>query len=151
MANKVTGLKKSSKAYWSHLNIFLNNKKTTLIPPIFHKNEFTSDIKKKVDIFNSFFAKQCISITTNSNTLSKSHYAADEQVSTVNFIEDDILEIIRPLDHSKAYSHDNLSICMFKMCGQPFCKPLSLTFNKCICTSNHMFEKAIWDKLPLAW
>lgn len=94
MANKLTGLKKSSKAYWSYLNTFLNNKKTTLIPPIFHKNEFTSGIKKKVDIFNSFFAKQCISINTNSNTLSKSHYAADEQVSTVNFIEDDILEII---------------------------------------------------------
>ena len=147
MANKLTSLKKSSKVYWSLLNIFLNNKKTTLIPPIFQKNEFASDIKKKAHIFDSFFAKQCILINTNSNIPSNPYYTTVQQLPTVNFIED-ILKIIPPLDSNTAHGHDNLSICMLKMCGKPFCKPLSLISNQCISSSNHMFGKAIWDKLP---
>ena len=59
MTNKLINTQKSSKAYWSLLNAFLNNKKIPLIPPLFHENRFLTDFKEKAELFNSFFAKQC--------------------------------------------------------------------------------------------
>ena len=50
----------SPKVYWSLLKTFLNNKKIPCIPPIFYENDFLIDFQKKVEIFNRFFAKQCI-------------------------------------------------------------------------------------------
>ena len=38
----------------------------------------------------------------------------------------DILQIIRKLDLNKAYSHDMISICMLKLCGDSLCQPLEL-------------------------
>ena len=43
------------KAYWSILKTFLNNKKIHFIPPIYHNNNYITDFKEKVEIFNSFF------------------------------------------------------------------------------------------------
>ena len=41
--NKAT----SSKAYWSILKTFLNDKKIPCIPPVFHNNKFVIDFKEK--------------------------------------------------------------------------------------------------------
>ena len=38
MTNKLTNAEKSSKAYWSILKSFLNNKKIPLILPLFYEN-----------------------------------------------------------------------------------------------------------------
>ena len=58
MTNKLTNVEKSSKAYWSILKSFLNNKKIPLIPPLFYKNCFITNFKGKAEPFNSFFADQ---------------------------------------------------------------------------------------------
>ena len=55
MANKLTNAENGSKAYWSILKCFLNNKKITLIPPLFYKNCFITNFKEKAELFNSFF------------------------------------------------------------------------------------------------
>ena len=47
------------KSYCSSLNWFLNNKKISSIPPIFHSGKVISDFKEKANLFNSFFASQC--------------------------------------------------------------------------------------------
>ena len=50
------------KVYWSILKMFLNNKKTPISPPLFYENSFVIHFTKKTELFNSFFAKQCIVI-----------------------------------------------------------------------------------------
>ena len=58
----------SAKTYWSILKALLNNKKIPCIPPLFHEGKYVTDFKKKAELFNSFFAKQC-SIIQNSSKL----------------------------------------------------------------------------------
>ena len=36
------------------------------MPPFFHQNKYVADFKKKAELFNCFFAKQC-SIINNSS------------------------------------------------------------------------------------
>ena len=47
IANRLNNTQKRSKAYWSLLKIFLNNKRIPLIPPLFHENRFITDFKQK--------------------------------------------------------------------------------------------------------
>ena len=55
----------SAKTYWAVLKSLLNKKKVPSIPPLFHQNKYVTDFKKKAELFNCFFAKQC-SIINNS-------------------------------------------------------------------------------------
>ena len=48
----------SLKAYWSLLQRLLNNKKIPCIPPLL-QDKYVTDVKKKSELFNLFFAKQC--------------------------------------------------------------------------------------------
>ena len=59
----------SAKTYWSILKTLLNKKKIPCIPPLFHQGKYVTDFKKKAELFNSFFAKQC-SIIQNYSKLS---------------------------------------------------------------------------------
>ena len=54
MSAKLTKFHKSSKAYWSLLKTFLNNKKIPLIPPLYHQGDFITNFKIKAELFNSF-------------------------------------------------------------------------------------------------
>ena len=67
MANKLINAEKSSKAYWSILKSFLNNKKIPLIPPLFYENCFITNFKEKVKLFNPLFADQSSVISNASN------------------------------------------------------------------------------------
>ena len=49
MTNKLTNAEKSSKAYWSILKSFLNNKKIPLIPALFYENCFMTNFKEKAN------------------------------------------------------------------------------------------------------
>ena len=51
MANKLNNIQKSSKAYWSLLKSFLNNKKIPSIPPILHNNALVTNFFKKSRTF----------------------------------------------------------------------------------------------------
>ena len=62
LANPAT----NSKTYWSIFKIFLSNKKTPCIPPLFHENRLITNFKKKAKLFNIFFANQCTLLTNNS-------------------------------------------------------------------------------------
>ena len=55
LSNKNLNLKK----YWSLLKIILHGKEIPCIPPFYHNDKSVSDIKKKCDLFNSYFAEQC--------------------------------------------------------------------------------------------
>ena len=47
-------IQKSTKVYWSILKFFLNNRKTPVIPSLFHNKKFVTDFKEKAKLLNLF-------------------------------------------------------------------------------------------------
>ena len=132
IVEKLQNTQRSSKAYWSLLKIFLNNKKIPIIPPLYHNNEFVIDFKKKAELFNSFFADQCSLINNSSELPSKLEYLTQSRLSSVTFSKDDIEKLIQNLDPNKAHGHDQISIRMLKLCSNSICKPLEIISNRCL-------------------
>ena len=130
--NKLINTQKKSKVYWSLLKIFLNNKKIPIIPPLFYEDCFITDFKEKAQFFN--FSKQCSLIPNSSSLPVDVNYITDKRLSTVIFPAKDIGKIIQNLDSNKAYRHDNISICMLKICGDSICVPLEMIFKQALLT-----------------
>ena len=112
--------------------MFLNNKKTPIIPPLFYENRFVPDFKKKAELFNSIFAKQCTVINNCSSLPSELLLKTDKFLSNITFSSDGILKIIQNLDSEKAHGFDRISIRMLKICGPPVDKPLEIIFKPCL-------------------
>ena len=110
LANKLLNVQRNSKPYQSILKSFLNNKKVPIIPPLFHENEFITDFKKKADLFNSSFAKQCSLISNDSKLPPRLHYFTEEHSSAIKFSSNNIFDIIQQLDPNKAHSHEMIGI-----------------------------------------
>ena len=134
IANRLNNTKKSSKTYCSLLKIFLNNRKISLIPPLFHENRFITDFKEKAELFNSFFSNQCSLLKNCSKLPTNLRYVTDKRLRTINFTTDNIEKIIVSLNPNKAHGHDNISIRMLKICGNTICKPLELIFKQALTT-----------------
>ena len=60
LSAKLLDPKMSQKSYWSILKTFVNNKKISCIPPLLHQDKFVTDFKKKINIFNNFFANNVL-------------------------------------------------------------------------------------------
>ena len=122
----------STKCYWSLLKTILNEKKVPCIPPIFHNNKYVTDFKEKSEIFNSFFANQCSLIPNNSILPSELKLLTEHTLTSCDFSESDILQIINNQDSNKAHGHDMISIRMLKLCGEAICRPLNIIFKTCL-------------------
>ena len=85
MTNKLINTQKSSKAYWSLLKGFLNNKKIPLIPPLFHENCFITDFKEKAELLKSFFAEEYSLIKNHSELPTSLTFYNDNRLSAVSF------------------------------------------------------------------
>ena len=83
--NNLINIQKNYKVYCSLLKIFLNNKKTPIIHPLFYENRFITDFKEKAQLFNIFFSKQCSLIPNNSSLPADVNYITDKRLSTVHF------------------------------------------------------------------
>ena len=143
LTQKLTTIQKSTKAYWALLKIFLNNRKIPVIPPLFHNNKFVTDFKEKAELFNSFFAKQCSLIKNDSKLPPRLRFLTDKRLSTVKFVNTDILKIIQNLNPNKAHGHDKISIRMLKLCIDLLCRPVELIFKDCL--TNGIFPSD-WEK-----
>ena len=133
--SKLINTQKNFKVYWSLLKIFLNNKKISIIPPLFHENRFITDFReKKKQLFNISFSKQCSLIPNNSSLPAHVNYITDKRLSTGTFSARDIGKIIQNLDSNKAHGHDKLSIRMLKICDDSFCVPLEMIFKQALLT-----------------
>ena len=131
-SRKLAVNKINPKCYWSILKSFLSNKKIPCVPSLIHNNQFAVDFKEKSELFNAFFAKQCTHIEIGSSLPTQSLRRTNESLNTKNFTKDDILNVIRKLDPSKAHGHDQISIRMVQICDKAICKPLHLIFSSCI-------------------
>ena len=58
MSQKLSNKATSSKAYWSILKTFLNDKKIPWIPPVFHDNKFVIDLEKKLNFLILLFLNE---------------------------------------------------------------------------------------------
>ena len=132
LSTKLVKQKSNPKIYWSVLKRFLNNKKIPCIPSLFHENKLVTDFRKKADIFNSFFAKQCSLINSDSSLPSKIIKKTDNSLYSVKFSTENILQIINKLDSNKAHGHDEISIRMLKICGSSVCRPLQIIYKPCV-------------------
>ena len=84
----------SLKKYWSLPKILLNNNKIPCIPPLLQNNKYVTDFKKKAELFNLFFVKQCSRID-NSNELPLNFLKkTDKSISAIIFSCDDIATLI---------------------------------------------------------
>ena len=133
LTQKLNTIRKSTRAYWDLLKIFLNNCKIPVIPPLFHNKKFVTDFKEKSELFNFFFAKQCSIIKNNSKLPPRLHFLTDKHLSMAKFVNTNIvLKIIRIFNPNKAHGHDKISIRVLKICGNSLCRPLELIFNDCL-------------------
>ena len=84
-----------------------------------------SILKKKSELFKSFFAKQCTHIENGSNLPTQILRRTNKSLNTINLTEkDDILSVIRKLNPNKAHGHDQIIIRMLHICDKAKCKPL---------------------------
>ena len=106
----------SLKTYWSILKTFLNNKKISCIPPLFHENKFITDFKK-AELFNHFFVNQCSLLSNNSVLPPDLPQLTNKCLDSIHFSSSDIAKIISRLDTNTVHGH-MLSIRMIKLCGK---------------------------------
>ena len=102
----------SLKTYWSILKTLLNNKKIPCIPPLLQDNKYVTDFKKKAELFNLFFAKQCSKIDDSGELPLNFVKKSDKSISAITFSCDDIATLIKNLDPNKAHGHDVINIRM---------------------------------------
>ena len=141
ISKKLCNSNPSSKCYWSLLKSFLIDKKIPLIPPLYHGTRFITDFNEKCNLFNSFFAKQCSIIDTDSTIPANLTKLTDKYLIDLDINIEDILKIVQKLDINKAHGHDMISIRMLKICQQSICKPLLIIFKNCVRTG----------KFPTTW
>ena len=98
---------------------------------------------KKSEIFDSFFVNQCSLIPNNSILPSELKLLTEHTLTSCDFSESDILQIINNQDSNKAHGHDMISIRMLKLCGEAICRPLNIIFKTCLNTGKFPSE---WKK-----
>ena len=128
LARKLNNALLQGKTYWSILKTFYNDKKVFLIPPHLIDDKFVTDIKKKANIFNKFFADQCTPLKNNSILPTNQIFLTQARLEFLEFNEGEILKIIRALNINKAHGHDDISIRMIKICDKSLLKSLTILF-----------------------
>ena len=132
-----------AKTYWSILKTLYNGKKIPLIPLLLVNDQFVTDMKTKADIFNKFFAEQCIPLKNDSKLPNSQIFLTQSRLSSLDFNEDEALKIIRSLNIHKAHGHDDISIRMVKVCDKSLLKPLTILFQNSI---NSSCYSIIWKR-----
>ena len=72
------------------METFFNGKKVPVTPPWL--GSFVSDFQEKANIFNSFFAKQCTSVSNNSVLLSEFTYMTEGHIQSITFSESYVIK-----------------------------------------------------------
>ena len=60
-------------------------------------------LKKKANVFNSFFVKQCSPIPSSSVLPAKISYMTKDRIKTLCFGKGDVIKLIKALDVNKAH------------------------------------------------
>ena len=104
------------KHFWTAYKRIANKKRNTNIPPIIDDGVFISNFKKKADLFNDYFANQCIS-NENGSVLPRFVPKTNVLLSHVYVTKEQIINIINNLSSNKAHGYDGISVSMLKLCA----------------------------------
>ena len=115
----------SLRTYWSLLKTLLNNKNIAFL---LQDNKYVTDLKKRAELLNLFFAEQCSKIDKSSEIPLNFLKKTGKSISAITFSCDDIATLINDLGPIKAHGHDMITIRMFKLHSKSICKPLDLIF-----------------------
>ena len=133
LGDKLTHPKSSQKTYWKVLNKILNKCKAPKIPPLLVNNKFIVNCKEKASEFAVFFAEQCKPLINNS-TLPAFNYITNARIDRIIISEDEITNLIRSLNISKANGPDDLSAHMLHLCDEAIAIPLKIIFDNILST-----------------
>ena len=67
-------------------------------------------------------------IRNNSILPSELKLLTEDTLTSCDFSEPDIFQIINNQDSNKAHGHDMISIRMLKLCGEAICRPPNIIF-----------------------
>ena len=111
------------------------------------KDRFVTDVKKKTNIFNNFFAAPLkIGNILPTNQI----FLTESRLCSLDFNENEILKkIIRDLNIHKAHGHDDISIRIIKNCDKSLFQPLTLLFHNSIKSSCYPGIWKISNILPV--
>ena len=87
-----------------------------------------SQTSRKEWNFNSFFAYQCSLIPNNSILPSELKLLLEHTLTSCDFSETGILQIVNNQDSNKTDGHGMISICMLKLCGETVCRSIQHNF-----------------------
>ena len=128
---KLSDPESGQKHFWTAYKRIANKKRNTNIPPIIDEDIFISNFKKKADLFNDYFANQCI-INDNGSVLSSLVPKTAASFSHVSVTKEQIINIINNLSSNKAHGYDGISVSMLKLCAAEVASPLQIIFQDCI-------------------
>ena len=117
------------KTYLSILNSFYNDKKIPIIPPLLKDDKFVTDIQKKANISNIYFADQCTTLKNYSALPTSLMFLTPSRLCTLNFSEMKMIKVIM--------NNYDISIRLIKICGKSILKPLILLFENSTKSSYH--------------
>ena len=132
LSDKLNDPHTSAKSYWSILKTLYDGKKIPLIPPILISNNLVSNFKVKANHFNAFFASQCTPASNNTTLPLVTNPVTNASLSSISFIDQDILNIIHSLNLDKAHGYDNLSIRLLKICDSSIVKHFLIIFKNAL-------------------
>ena len=103
-----------------------------IIPLIPIEYKLETDFFKKANYFNMFFASKCTPLSNCSSLPSSLDLETEARLTSINYLDNDILKIIRSLDINKAHVHYDISVRMVKLCDDSNINPLSIIYKNCI-------------------
>ena len=136
-----------AKTYQSLLKTLLNNKKIPCIPPLFHRGKYVTNFKKKAELLNTFFAKQCFTIQNPSElplTFTTKRKSLFQVLLSTVMISQQLFIALTPTKLM-----DMISICMQKISDKAICKPLELISQSCIKRGKFLNEWKIANVAPI--
>ncbi len=134
----------NSKEFWHLAKSLLGNQSCMSIPPLITvDNSMISDNKDKANLFNQYFASQCmLPISANAQEFGPVIQPMNHVLSDVAFDVVDIYKILLTLKTNKATGPDQIGNTILKNCAAPLSEPFpNVIFKKCIkCNLPRMLE-----------
>ena len=132
LANSLTE-ERNSKRWWNTVKSFLGRGAFNSIPPMQENNSFVSDSKDKADSFNRFFLSHS-NIDTSQSHLPDTH-SYDEKLCSIEVTEQEVLDLLKCIDASKATGPDGIGPKLLKEAGKAIVPSLTKLFNRCLRTA----------------
>ena len=133
LGQKLNDPQTGPKAYWKVLNKLLNKSNIPIIPPILHNNKLVTNFIEKSNLFNKYFVEQCKTLI-NDSVLPPFYPITNKKLADIEYVVEDLRNIIHALNSNKSHGPDNISIRMLQICGDSILDPLDLIFRNIIKT-----------------